>query len=157
MSVLEKEVQGKISGLLDSQQLAVLSTQRDGQPYSSLMAFAFTSDLANIVVATGKSTRKHQNLIQESRVSLLIDSRSNSENDFHAAMAVTIIGTAQPVAESERPGYEKMYLQRHPYLEKFIDSPTTALIKIAVSHYVLVSHFQDVMEYRIRDACDLFS
>ncbi len=157
MSALEKEIQGKISSLLDSQQLAVLSTQRDGQPYSSLMAFAFTADLAHIVVATSKSTRKHQNLIQESRVSLLIDSRSNSENDFHAAMAVTVIGKAQLVAESERPEYEKIYLQRHPYLEKFLASPTTAFIDISVSHYVLVSHFQEVMEYRIRDECDLFS
>jgi nitroimidazol reductase NimA-like FMN-containing flavoprotein (pyridoxamine 5'-phosphate oxidase superfamily) len=78
MSHSEKEIQQKISSLLGSQQLAVLSTQREGQPYSSLMAFAFTSDLANIVVATAKSTRKHQNLTQESRVSLLIDNRGLS-------------------------------------------------------------------------------
>jgi nitroimidazol reductase NimA-like FMN-containing flavoprotein (pyridoxamine 5'-phosphate oxidase superfamily) len=157
MANLETEIPGKISGLLASQQLAVLSTQRDGQPYSSLMAFAFTSDLANIVVATGTSTRKHQNLLQESRVSLLIDNRSHSENDFHAAMAVTVIGKAQPIAVSERPGYEKIYLQRHPYLEKFLNSPTTAFIKIRVSQYVLVSSFQEVMEYRVGDECDLFS
>ena len=157
MSALEKEIQEKIASLLGSQQLAVLSTQRDGQPYSSLMAFVFTPELATIVVATGKSTRKHQNLMQESRVSLLIDNRSNSENDFHAAMAVTVMGQAQLIEESERPEYEKIYLQRHPYLEKFLSSPTTALVKIAVSHYVLVSHFQDVMEYRVCDECDLFS
>lgn len=157
MSALEKQIQGKIMTLLGSQQLAVLSTQRDGQPYSSLMAFAYTPDLANIVVATGKSTRKHQNLMQESRVSLLIDNRSNSEDDFHAAMAVTVVGQARLLAESERSEYEKLYLHRHPYLENFLTSPTTAFLKIAVFHYVLVSRFQDVMEYRIRDECDLFS
>jgi nitroimidazol reductase NimA-like FMN-containing flavoprotein (pyridoxamine 5'-phosphate oxidase superfamily) len=156
MSAFEKEIQKKIARLLDSQQLAVLSTQRDGQPYSSLMAFAFTPELANIVVATGKSTRKHQNLMQESRVSLLIDNRSNSENDFHAAMAVTVIGKAQFIEQSERPEYEKIYLQRHPYLEEFLASPTTAFVKIAVSHYVLVSRFQDVLEYRLGDESDLF-
>jgi heme iron utilization protein len=157
MSALEKQIQGKIMTLLGSQQLAVLSTQRDGQPYSSLMAFAYTPDLANIAVATGKSTRKHQNLMQESRVSLLIDNRSNSADDFHAAMAVTVIGKARLLAESERSEYEKLYLHRHPYLENFLTSPTTAFLKIAVSHYVLVSRFQDVMQYRIRDECDLFS
>ncbi len=157
MSALEEEIQKKIANLLGSQQLAVLSTQRDGQPYSSLMAFAFTPELANIVVATGKSTRKHQNLMQESRVSLLIDNRSNSENDFHAALAVTVIGKAQLIGQPERPGYEKIYLQRHPYLEKFLTSPTTAFVKITVSHYVLVSRFQDVMEYRLGDESDLFS
>ncbi len=157
MSALEKEIQKEIASLLGSQQLAVLSTQREGQPYSSLMAFAFTPDLENIVVATGKSTRKYQNLIQESRVSLLIDNRSNSENDFHTAVAVTVIGKALLIEQPERPEYEKIYLQRHPYLEKFISSPTTAFVKIAVSRYVLVSRFQDVMEYRLRDECDLFS
>ena len=150
MSALEKEIKEKIAGLLGSQQLAVLSTQRDGQPYSSLMAFAFTPDLANILVATGKSTRKHQNLVQESRVSLLIDNRANSENDFHAAMAVTIIGTAQGIADSERSGYAEIYLQRHPYLEKFLTSATTAFVKISVSHYVMVSRFEEVIEYRIQ-------
>ncbi len=156
MSTLEKEIQEEIRILLGSQQLAVLSTQREGQPYSSLMAFAFTSDLENIVVATGKSTRKYQNLLQESRVSLLVDNRSNSENDFHAAMAVTVLGIAQVIEEAEQPAYERLYLQKHPYLENFLASPTTAFLKIMVSHYVVVSRFQNVMEYRIRDA-DLFS
>ncbi len=149
------EIKKKIIRLLASQQLAVLSTQSDGQPYSSLMAFAFTPELANIVVATGKSTRKHQNILQESRVSLLIDNRSNSENDFHAAMAVSVIGKAQLINNSERPGYEKIYLQRHPSLENFLASPTTAFVRIAVSHYVLVSRFQDVMEYRPGDESDI--
>jgi len=157
MSVSEKRIHEKISGLLSSQQLAVLSTQRDGQPYSSLMAFAFTPDLAHIIVATGKSTRKHQNLVQESRVSLLIDNRSNSENDFHTAMAVTIIGKAQFISGTDRSGHEKAYLLRHPYLENFLASPSTAFIKIVVSHYLLVTRFQDVMEYRIQDECNLFS
>lgn len=157
MSALTKKIQQQIASLLSSQQLAVLSTQREGQPYSSLMAFSFSPDLADIIVATGKSTRKHQNIVQESRVSMLIDNRANSENDFHAAMAVTVIGKAQLIEQSERPGYEKIYLQRHPYLEKFLASPTTALVKIAVSRYVLVSHFQDVMEYRLDDESNLFS
>ena len=155
MSATEKEITKKIQGLLASQKLAVLSTQRDGQPYSSLMAFAFTTDLASIVVATGKSTRKHQNLLQESRVSLLVDNRSNSESDFHNAEALTVIGKAQMIEEAERLGFEQIYLQRHPFLEEFLASPNTAFLKIAVSRYLLVSRFQDVMEYRIGNTNDL--
>ena len=157
MTETEKNMQKQINNLFASQQLAVLSTQRDGQPYSSLMAFAYTPDLKNIVVATGKSTRKHQNIVQESRVSLLIDNRSNSEDDFHAAMALTVLGKAQLIKDAERPEYMELYLGRHPYLEKFLTSPTTAFLKIAVYHYLLVSRFQNVMEYSIRDEFDLFS
>lgn len=157
MSETEQDVQKKINSLLSSQQLAVLSTQRGGQPYSSLMAFAYSSDLKDIVVATGKSTRKHQNLVQESRVSLLIDNRSNSENDFHSAAALTVLGKAEQIGDAERPGYEKLYLSRHPSLEKFLLSPSTAFFKVMVHHYLLVSHFQKVKEYRVRDEADVFT
>jgi nitroimidazol reductase NimA-like FMN-containing flavoprotein (pyridoxamine 5'-phosphate oxidase superfamily) len=157
MSETEKDIQKEISSLLSSQKLAVLSTQRDGQPYSSLMAFAFSSDLKDIVVATGRSTRKHQNLVQESRVSLLIDNRSNSENDFHGAAALTVLGKAEQINDTERLGYEELYLKRHPYLEKFLCSSSTAFFKVMVHHYLLVSHFQKVKEYRVRDEAGVFT
>lgn len=157
MTRRDEEVQKAILGLLSSQQLAALSTQRDGQPYTSLMAFAFTQNLEYLVVATGKATRKHHNILRDSRVSLLIDNRSNSEDDFHAAMALTVLGRARPVEAFERADYQDLYLRRHPYLEKFLTSPTTAFIKVEVYHYLLVSRFQKVMEYSIRDDFDLFS
>ncbi len=152
----ERLMQERIKALLSEQPLAVLSTQRQGQPYSSLMAFAHSEDLQVIVVATGKSTRKHQNIIIDSRVSLLVDNRSNSEEDFHSATALTVLGVAKPIDTDERPVYEAIYLNRHPYLEKFLRSPATTFIKIAVKHYLLVSRFQNVMEYRISDEVDLF-
>ena len=152
----ERLMQERIKALLLDQPLAVLSTQRNGQPYSSLMAFAHTEDLHAIVVATGKSTRKHQNIIQDSRVSLLVDNRSNNEEDFHSAAALTVLGVAKPIDTDERPVYEAIYLKRHPYLEKFLRAPATTFIKIAVKHYLLVSRFQNVMEYRISDEVDLF-
>lgn len=153
----EKEIRATIKELLDSQKLAVLSTQRNGQPYSSLMAYGYTDDLKEIIIATGKATRKHQNIVLESRVSLLIDNRSNKESDFHQAAALTIIGAAQRVGPEERDFYKQKYLKRHPYLSKFLHSPTTAIFKIRVYHYLLVSHFQDVLEYRIQDGTDLFT
>ena len=42
MTNTDKVMQERIHSLLSSQPLAVLSTQRNGQPYSSLMAFAYT-------------------------------------------------------------------------------------------------------------------
>ena len=146
----------QIDNLLSEQPLAVLSTQRNGQPYSSLMAFAHTHDLSVIVVATGKSTRKYQNIIRDSRVSLLVDNRSNNEEDFHAAAALTILGVAKNIESSERQAFENIYLERHPYLQKFLKAPTTSFIKIEVQCYLMVSRFQNVMEYRIGEQVDLF-
>lgn len=157
MNTPDREMHERIRALLDSQPLAVLSTQRDGQPYASLMAFAHTDDLTRIVVATGTSTRKHQNIIADSRVALMVDNRSNREEDFHEAAALTILGVASPVLSEERPVYEDLYLGRHPYLEKFLSSPTTTLFKVAVNHYLMVTRFQTVMEYHLDHEADLFT
>ncbi len=150
----ENEVRLAISEVLESQRLAVLATECMGQPYSSLMAFAYTTDLTTMVVATGRATRKHMNLMAESRVSLLIDTRSNDESDFHAASAVTVIGKALEVPTDERKRYEELYLLRHPYLEKFIRSVTTALFSVSVDSYLLVNEFQNVMKLSLRE--DIF-
>jgi len=153
----EALMRAQIDDLLSEQPLAVLSTQRNGQPYSSLMAFAHTSDLGVIVVATGKSTRKYQNIIRDARVSLLVDNRSNNEEDFHAAAALTVLGVAKNIESDERDALETIYLKRHPYLKKFLNAPTTSFIKIEVRSYLMVSRFQNVMEYRIGEHVDLFS
>lgn len=153
----DAKVIAEIKDVLFSQRLAVLSTQRSGQPYASLMAFAPASDLATIYVATGSATRKYVNLIQESRVSLLIDTRNNCEADFHAAAAVTVVGKASPVEPENSDPCRNLYLKRHPYLVQFTTLPTTVFFEIEVHHYILVNQFQNVIEYHLSDAKHLFT
>jgi hypothetical protein len=73
--------------LLASQRLAVLSTETRGTPYSSLIVFAAAPDLTALVFATPRPTRKFSNLSENARVSLLVDNRSNREEDFAEATA----------------------------------------------------------------------
>lgn len=141
----------EIRNLLERQPLAVLATQGGGQPYTSLMAYAFTEDLRFLLFATAMSTRKHRNITGESRVALLVDDRSNNEEDFQNAAALTIVGEACEVDFDERDYYCGLYLRRHPSLETFLVSPSTVLFKIDVHKYLLVSRFEDVVEYKIKD------
>jgi nitroimidazol reductase NimA-like FMN-containing flavoprotein (pyridoxamine 5'-phosphate oxidase superfamily) len=157
MNQLEKDMHANISRLLKSQRLAVLSTQNDGQPYSSLMAYGFTPDLKNLLVATSKATRKHQNIVRDSRVSLLIDNRENSEEDFHAASALTVLGKAEPLGEGEYQDFSHFYLEKHPYMESFLMTKTTAFFRIRVYQYLLVSRFQNVLEYTVQDESEIFA
>ena len=73
--------------LLNSQPLALLATQNQGQPYASLVAFAASDDLKALFFATTRSTRKYANLSSDSRVAMLVDNRSNQASDFRWAMA----------------------------------------------------------------------
>jgi len=140
-----------IKTLLEKQPLAVLATQGNGQPYTSLMAYAFTEDLRFLVFATAMSTRKHRNIKEESRVALLVDDRSNNEEDFQNAVALTIVGEACEVGLDEREYYSSLYLKRHPSLKLFLASPSTIFFKVEVHNYLLVSRFEDAVEYHIKD------
>ncbi len=81
---------------------------------------------------------------------MLVDNRSNQDSDFHRAIAVTALGTAEEVKESERDRFLRLYLAKHPYLEEFVNSPNCALLKVSVDRYHMVSRFQNVMELHMR-------
>ena len=136
--------------LFTNQTLAVLSTQNEGQPYASLVAFAASEDLKSLFFATTRATRKYANLSSEPRVAMLVDSRSNEVSDFRWAMAVTATGEAEEVEGKEKEGVSKIYLAKHPHLDDFISSPSCALLKIRVERYYVATRFQNVIEVHVK-------
>ena len=143
------EIRNILKKMFLSQKLAVLSTQRDGQPYASLVAFVASEELRQIYFATPNTTRKYANLKADSRVAFLIDSRLNDESDIHAAMAVTAMGIAREIVKTTNDLFMVKYLDKHPYLESFIKSPTCSWICVDIASYYLVQRFQNVMEYHL--------
>ena len=144
-----KAIRQKLRELFESQNLGVLSTHRSGQPYASLIAFYASDDLKNFYFVTPKTTRKFQNLKSDSRVAIIVDSSNNQNADFHRAIAVTMVGDASELAVSEHQPLVKKYLEKHPYLEDFVRSPSIALVKVAARSYFLVQNFQNVLELHL--------
>jgi nitroimidazol reductase NimA-like FMN-containing flavoprotein (pyridoxamine 5'-phosphate oxidase superfamily) len=144
-----EEILVVIGNLLESQRLAVLSTQNHGQPYSNLMATAATDDLKYLLFATTRATRKYANLMADSRVAVLVDNRRNDPADFAEAAALTALGKAWELQGVERQQFLKVYLEKHPYLEEFVTSPTCALFRVRVDKYIVVTRFQEVREIQI--------
>ena len=145
----ETGLSDQIRKLCLSQRLAVLSTRSGEQPYSSLVCFAASDDLRHILFATTRVTRKYANLMRESRVALLVDNRSNDPADTFRATAVTALGSARELEGEEAAKARKTYLERHPHLEEFVSSPSTAMLQLDVEKYVLVTRFQDVRELEV--------
>jgi len=143
---IETKLKRELKKLFKKQRLAVLATQKNGQPYSSLVAFAVTEDLKHLIFATSRATRKYDNFSSDSRVALLIDNRSNKASDFHRAMAVTAVGAAIEVDEDRRQELIHLYLAKNPHLKDFVQSPTCALVRVSVKTYYVVRTFQNVME-----------
>jgi nitroimidazol reductase NimA-like FMN-containing flavoprotein (pyridoxamine 5'-phosphate oxidase superfamily) len=145
------KIRQELKELLLSQNLAVLSTHQDGQPYASLVAFVAAEDLKHLFFVTPKTTRKFANLSVDCRVAMLINSSQNQAADFHQALSVTMVGSAEEISGDEKEKYLELYLARHPHLQDFAKSPTCALVRVTAQSYYLVKNFQNVMELHISE------
>jgi nitroimidazol reductase NimA-like FMN-containing flavoprotein (pyridoxamine 5'-phosphate oxidase superfamily) len=134
---------------LDKDQLhAVLATALDGQPYTSMIAYALTPDKKGIVFATPRKTQKYKNVLNNDRVSILIDTRSNTEKDYMSAESLTILGNATLVRKGEKwSELKKVLIRKHPKLNKIIHSPETRLIFVKITRCIHVTRFQTVSEW----------
>ena len=83
------------------------------------------------------------------RVSLLIDSRTHRDTDFHEAVAATALGTASVADKEMVNSLLTEYITRHPYLDGFVAAATTRVIEVTIQSYYLVERFQNVMELHI--------
>ena len=139
------EVPKRLKALNNREPFASLATSEGGKPYLSLISFAFTPDLKEVIFATPRNTRKFKNIMGTQDVALLIDNRSNKRKGVMEAEAVTVIGKARALRRNVAwIEYAGIFLKKHPELEEFINAKTTALVVIEVTSCVHVGRFQTV-------------
>lgn len=140
-----ESVQNKLKIFNETEYFAVLATQNNNVPYTSLVAYAITPDLKRLLFSTTKGTRKYKNMLSSERVSLLIDNRSSGNKALMETEAITILGLAHPARRGVAwDDYAKIFLAKHPDFEGFIKAPTTALIGVEITHCIHVGKFQVV-------------
>lgn len=127
------------------ERFAVLATEDDGQPYTSLIAYALTPNLTAVVFPTPRNTQKYRNIVKAKKVALLIDNRRKGGEDVMEAEAITIVGIARPIRRGKV--WEEMadiFLNKHPSLEEFVRAESTALVKVEALRCIHVGEFQTV-------------
>ena len=138
----------QIHALVAEEPFAVLCTQGEGQPYGSIVAFAFDRDLSSFVFATPKATRKFRLLSQCDRVALVVDNRGRFPEDMMKVGAVTITGKAQELEPGpEFEEWAQLLTARHPYLKPFVEAPSTALFRVDTVRFLHVTRFQEVRQW----------
>jgi nitroimidazol reductase NimA-like FMN-containing flavoprotein (pyridoxamine 5'-phosphate oxidase superfamily) len=139
-----------IKELIDNERFGVLGSYMEGQPYSNLVAFMPYNDYHSLIFVTPRTTRKYVNLKKHPSSSMLIDSRQGKLADYLDARGVSACGVAYEL----EPGREtdkiiKLYLKKHPAMEEFVNSPTTAIFELKVNTYYFVENFQEVTEIHL--------
>ena len=147
MSDDTRGVAERITRLFAAQRFGVLATSGDPWPYATLVGLAVSDDLRSIVFVTNRATRKYDNIGRDPHVSILVDDRRNRATDFIEASALTALGAAAETTGGEREEAAALYLARHPHMSGFVAGEGAALVRVAVSRYILVSRFQEVVEW----------
>lgn len=144
-------VLGRLKLFNNTQSFGVLATNDKGQPYTSIISFAITPDLKKVIFATPKETLKFRNILITKKVSILIDNRSNIQGKLMATEAITIMGEARHVPKGKiHDELAAIFLKKHPDLEEFVQSDTTALIVVKIAHCIHVGKFQTISVWNCR-------
>lgn len=149
MNTREKQAFDQVKTLFKIQTFAVLSTQTNDQPYASLVAFAATPDLEQIIFLTPATTRKYENLKHNPKVAILVNNSMNQPADIYEAVSVTATGIAATVEGHKKEPLLELYLEKHPHLKVFSSAPTTSLVCVTVDRYFMVNQFQNVIEIQV--------
>ena len=147
-TAIDPAVRERIRQLAESQPYAVLCTQGDGQPYGSLVAFAFSEDLRHAVFVTPIATRKYRLLTECEHVALVIDSRPNKMDELMEIEAVTVTGRSKIIERGDEfEQWAGLLVSRHPYLRSFVQAATCALFRVDVVRFLHVARFQEVNQW----------
>lgn len=139
---------GRCLDLLDASDLAVLATcpaQAGAAPHCSLMAYALDADRRHLLLTTPRGSRKYENLMENHKASLLVDTRRMHVREAVQALTVSAVLTDTP--SEAVAGLRARFLARHPRLTAFASRPDTVLIRLRLTAFQLlddVEHAQYV-------------
>lgn len=143
MNTLNKKA--LVEKALNSVKLAVLATEHDGQPHTSLVAITPTEDCRRLIFATYRDTLKYRNLKDNPKAALFINAADIDECNA----VLTAVGMAEDVESPEKNQYLNAHKKRHPELDDFLNSSDCALICITVKSYQIVRGINDIIWWSI--------
>lgn len=106
--------------VLEAQDMCVLATVNGVVPHCSLMAYITDETCRRVYMITHRNTKKYANLLANSAVCLLIDTRLSEKcSSRENVQALTINGTFELVKEEETAELKNRFIQAHPHLLEF--------------------------------------
>ncbi|MGF1583844.1 MAG: pyridoxamine 5'-phosphate oxidase family protein [Bacteroidales bacterium] len=127
-----------IEGVFQSSRFAVLATESDGQPHTSLIAITPFKGFSQLIFATYRSTLKYRNITNNSNVAVLVEGEHVNATGLKETVVLTVIGKAEETSFSVSKTAFNAHLKRHPQLESFMLSTDCALILVRARSYQVV-------------------
>jgi len=120
--------------MLMDNNLCVLATCKENKPNSSLMQYTSNEDVSEMYMLTLKGSSKYRNILSNPEVSLLVDTRNNSN-----IRALTIYGKALVIEDAApRQALITQLVEKNPDLAVFAGNPEVCLIAVKIESFLLL-------------------
>ncbi len=129
--------------LILSNSMAVLATSKDNQPHCSLMTYLAREDARTIFMLTAQNSRKYSNILNNPRVSLLIDTRTRPGIECSSIKALTVEGLGLPVNEQRQEKLKQAMIDKHPHLEALGRQDGSVVLEIQAGSFLLLDGVSD--------------
>jgi hypothetical protein len=133
-----------IEDIFKTSRFAVLATEGGGQPHASLIAVTPMEGYRKLIFATYRNTCKYQNLAQNGKAAVLIESIDIKRTGLKESFVLTAFGHVEEIEAEENEMVFEAHLERHPELLSFMQSEDCSLIRIKVDRYQVVRGIDDV-------------
>lgn len=146
-----KSIRKYVEEAVQSNRLAVLATESDGQPHASLIAITPFKDFRQLIFATYRNTRKFQNLSRNGKVAVLIEGKNEEKSGIQNGFVITAYGLAEEISTVVNDAALQAHLQKYPELLSFTDASDCALIIVKVENYQIVQGIDNVVWCSVDD------
>lgn len=132
--------------LLDNS-LCVLCTVSGNLPYSSLMTYVLSDDLKTMYMVTVRESRKYRNLLENPKVSLLIDNRQKwVASSGEVVSSLTIEGVLKPLEPIETTLIRAKLVEGHGELKEIVGNPDCVIFGVELKTFLLLSGPVDAVQ-----------
>jgi uncharacterized pyridoxamine 5'-phosphate oxidase family protein len=133
-----------IQGALQTCRFAILATESDGQPHTSLIAITPFENFRQLIFATYRNTLKYRNILNNNKVAVLIESRDANMKGPPKSIVLTIIGHTEEIVMEDNESAYQAHLKKHPEMESFMLSSDCALIRVIAQSYQVVHGIDEI-------------
>jgi heme iron utilization protein len=138
-------IKENIETVLKTSKFAVLATEGNGQPHTSLIAISPFDNFRQIIFATYRNTLKYRNLSHNNKVAVLIEGGYFNMKGLKENVVLTIIGHTDEISlEGNEEAYQA-HLKWHPEMESFMLSSDCVLIRVSAQSYQVVYGIEDIV------------
>lgn len=118
--------------MIRDQDTCVLATAGGGVPHASLMAYLAAEGGRRLYLITSAHTRKYRNILDNPRVSLLLDTRGAASRGGRV-QALTVSGLCWPLEGArEQEQIKEQFMARHPHLQGIARDPVARVLAVEV-------------------------